>query len=291
MWTEALYITGNLGSFSLALFLAFSTQKLRFSEKLLSMAFFGITSFLFYLSFWGKMNSEEGFFDWKNVFFSHKYLIFLILLSGTSIYIRKFQERLSLFLFFSFASPFLYFFFFGMEKFLFWGYTVEPPHFLKSQNPLISCVLFPILFIPHQLIFRIVLPLVFLGFFGFYYLERKNLETDLEMDIIHRKYISHEYFTEGNAILLEETYGVYTFKRKIEIEEPIYKFSLKPIRWLERKERQTVQNLVSQMEFPIVIKEKKIITIYEMSRSFRGETFRVVYDIESGKGKLEGPIF
>ena len=52
-----------------------------------------------------------------------------------------------------------------------------------------------------------------------------------------------------------------------------------------------IQRIISNMEFPIVLKDESTIYIYELYRSYRGSIFKVIYNTKNGEIKIEGSLF
>jgi hypothetical protein len=288
--TEAIYLLFNLTCFSLILWNALSFRREEPLEKLKMAGLYFLIHLGFYLSFYTQKSVATKFFNWKLLLFSHWFLLFLVLL-GIGIF---FLVRKSIVPFWMYISPFLSFFiffiFFGMETFHFFGKEFGSLSFLKAQNPLIGISFIGLYWIPFWKI-RLPLFFVFLIAIGVYTERLKSELLEKLDDPFHYRYLPPERFFSGHALLQEELHGVYHFLRPIELEEPIYKFTMKPLRKLAWKDRLFIQETVNHLEFPILIKEEGIVSIYEMSRSFQGNTFRAMYIIETGEARIEGPLF
>ena len=140
---------------------------------------------------------------------------------------------------------------------------------------------------------KIQIPL-FLGSLLFLYLQVKPLQEKAlaeNAESVHFRLIPFEYFLKGHSLFIEESSGVYTHKIDAQEDEVLYKFTMRPVKNIKPALRQNIQKIVSKLEFPIVLKEENVITILELSRTYRGETFRVVLNLETETWKLEGPLF
>ncbi|MCB1176823.1 MAG: hypothetical protein KDK36_04495 [Leptospiraceae bacterium] len=291
MIREAFLIILNLSFFSISLIIIFSFWKIKFSEKLISLVILLLFHSFFYLLVYSNTGNEESYLKTKEFFLGNKILILGVVITSLFAYLFRKDKKWVLVIAVCIFSTYIFFLFFGLEKLSFLHLEFESFKLLKAQNPFILLGGLIIFFIPMVNLSRVSFVLLWIGLISFFYSEKKFLEQSINLEIFHIKYIPHEFFWRGNAFLYEENLGVYDFKRKYPVEEPLYKFSMKPIRRVERKDRQAVQNFVTRMEFPIVIKDEKIITIYEFYRTFLGETFRGVYNIETGIMKIEGPLF
>ncbi|MCB1141161.1 MAG: hypothetical protein H7A24_01800 [Leptospiraceae bacterium] len=244
----------------------------------------------FYLFFSLQKLSDTLFFQIKTHFFSEIYplgalgvLLVLTLLSGKNLKTILFTAVLLL-------SPLIFFLFFGIEKFTYWNWEFFGFSLLKSQNPLIFIPLMVIFIIPDWKIQLGIFVFFFFVLFGVITSDKSFLSEKPEK-VIYSKYIPPEFFWEGSSLLVEEDLGVYQHFRKKPIEEPILKFTMKPLRKLSLQERIKVQKWVSQFEFPIVLKDEEKITVFDVFRSYQGVVFQIEYNYKTGDTVIKGPIF
>lgn len=287
---EPMYLIPNLTVFSGILWTLLPQETENFLEKLKVLGIYGLFYCFLYLFFFTQRNSITGFFLWKHLFFSHWYLLFLLIFGSGIFFLVK--KNLSLFwqIFVPLLSFALFFLCFGQEKFQFFSWKFGSLGFLKSQNPILWMIGFPLFWIPYYKIRIPIFLILGIGLVVHTGNKKEKLMEKLEESRFYR-YIPAESFFSGNAILREEEMGVYHFIRPVEVEEPIYKFTMKPLRKLVLSERRLIQEIVDRFEFPILIKRDNQVFIYELSRSFKGSTLQVIYSIDTGHVKLEGPLF
>ncbi|MDX1961328.1 MAG: hypothetical protein SFU98_22355 [Leptospiraceae bacterium] len=276
----------------LAINILLFTQKesLRLRERIRFSILFFLTNLIFYGLFKFQRNDIETFFYIKKVFFS-EFTVFLSLLVFLFIFIiSKKNLKLSSFIGLIFLSPYLYFLLFGVEKIGLFGISFYSLAVFQCYNPIIGIGLILPIFFKRLLYMRVVFIAILLFFLVFSFLDRKRLEDKMGANVYHR-YIPAEFFFEGSRILQEEERGIYSFIRKIDIEEPIYRFSLKPIRRLSLGSREPIQQIISKLDFPIIFFENDVITVIDLLRENKGEYFQIKFILKEGKREILGPLF
>jgi hypothetical protein len=290
MLTEAFFITLHLTLFSQVIYDLFSPKGSTLEEKYRNLSVFFLFNSFLYASFYFHSLIDFYFFSLKKSFFDTNYLGLYLLISIFLSYISKDRKGSLHFLSCLLLSPFVFFLFFGQEKFSLLSNSFNGLQLLKSQNPLLT-IIFSLLLLLRDFKIRWFLCILIVSLLGSYVNKRKSVLHKISPPSIYSKYIPSEFFFTDDYLLIEEEEGVYSHTREVEIEEPIYRFTMKPLRYLTKKERQDIQRIIADMEFPIVLKEESRIYIYELYRSYRGSIFKVIYNIESGEGKIEGSLF
>ncbi len=290
MLTEAFFITLHLTLFSQLVYDLFSPKGSTLEEKYRNLSVFFLFNCFFYTSFYFHSLIEFYFFSLKKSFFDTNYLGLVLIIAILFTYTSKNKKGSFHFLSSLFLSPFLFFLFFGQEKYSLFSIPFYGLQLLKSQNPLLTIIL-SLLLLLRDLKIRWFLCILIVSIFGSYVNNLNVVLQKISPPSIYSRYIPSEFFFTDDYLLIEEEEGVYSHTREEEIEEPIYRFTMKPLRFLTRKERQDIQRIIANMEFPIVLKEESIIYIYELYRSYRGSVFKVIYNTKSGEVKIEGSLF
>ena len=120
----------------------------------------------------------------------------------------------------------------------------------------------------------------------FYYLYPLKNFPYPEIRTLHHRYIPHEFFLTENSYLFEENSGIYTEKKQNE-DDVLYKLTWKPIKKINLPLRQTIQSIASNFEFPLLITEDNKIILLELSRSYNGNFFKVVFNLEQESKEIE----
>lgn len=290
MLTEAFFLLINLTLFSHLLSELFTTSS-SFKNQRQNIFFFFLLNLLFLSTFFLHGYLDFSYFDLKEFFFqiSTGFLaIFLSIFIFVSKNLKFSTLGFSLGLFF---GPFSFFLLFGVESFGFGGSTYEGLQLVKSQNPILAFLFSGILFFRDKNI-RWFLVLLLITSLASYSKHRISLLERQAPQHIYSRYSPPEFFLSGDFLLVEEENGVYSYVRETEVDEPIYRFTMKPLRYLKRSERQYTQNLVSKLSFPVVILEnKEVIYIAELFRTYKGIPMQI--RVRKGKSglELEGPLF
>ncbi|MCX7999229.1 MAG: hypothetical protein N3A69_09820 [Leptospiraceae bacterium] len=185
----------------------------------------------------------------------------------------------------------LFFLLFGRESFEVGTLKIKSINLFQAQNPILSCLFFFLLFIPKRITTIIIFSGILIFQLSYYYYDKVRLEKQLPESFIYYRYSAPEFFLSGSFIIFETERGIYEFLNKENVSEPIYKFTMKPLRYLNIYERLFVQRLVEEFEFPIVLRENDNIVVYEMFKSYKGNLFRVEIDRFTLEGKVMGPKF
>ena len=290
MLTEAFFITLHLTLFSQLIFDLFSFKGSTLEEKYRNLSVFFLFNSFLYASFYFHSMIDFYFFSLKKSFFDTNYFGLFFFISIILSYISKDRKGSFHFLCSLFLSPFVFFLFFGQEKYSLFAISFNGLQLLKSQNPLLT-IIFSLLLLLRDFKIRWFLCVLIVSILGSYVNNRKSVLHKISPPSIYSRYIPSEFFFTDDYLLIEEEEGVYSHTREEEIEEPIYRFTMKPLRFLTKKERQDIQRIIANMEFPIVLKEESTIYIYELFRSYRGSIFKVVYNTKNGEVKIEGSLF
>ena len=290
MLTELFFIILHLTLFSQIINDLFTPEALSFETKKQNLLLFLLYSCLFYFSFLFHSALEIPFFTLKKLFFSFWTPCVAILLSLVSLFftgnnLKKIGFILSLTL-----SPFLFFLVFGIEKFFFPSFNFNGLQLLKAQNPLIGLFLCFLLILKEKKYQWFFFILIITGI-GSYNNHRTAFLKKSNPTAHYHIYSPSEFFFEGDYLLSEEENGIYSYSREVEIEEPIFRFTLKPLRNLHRKDRQFTQELISTLDFPILLKEENQITLYDLFRTYRGVCMKLKIGVGGGILSIEGPIF
>jgi len=287
---EPFYLVCNLTVFSTLILQLIPNKKESFKSKFKIFSLYLLFFCLFYIFFSGQRNSINGIIFWKSLLFSHWFILFIIGISLATFFLVKKNFFLTLKLVLPLSGCFIFFLFFGQEKFQIFHWSFSSLGLLKSQNPVLFVVGFPLLWIPFYKLRTFTI--LVLGIFLAIYTQQLKQELFKKLETArYYKYIPPEIFFSGYAILKEEEMGVYEFLRPTEVEEPIYKFTMKPLRKLSLSDRLLIQEIISSLEFPIVIFQENKIYIYELYRSFRGNSLKIIYSVDSRKVEIEGPLF
>lgn len=171
---------------------------------------------------------------------------------------------------------------------------------LKTQNPLIFLSCFGIYFIRKKKLASIV----FFGFLLFLLILRsyrvssyKSMEKH-----IYGRYIPFEFFFDSDSYVLEAPPqgknlkemrgGLYMWKKSKQPDvDQLYQFDLRAVRKLKGEQKYLLQRIVAEMEFPVVLRYRTVITIHDLFRYYRGENYRVLINVKEKDVKLLGPIF
>ena len=290
MLTEAFFITLHLTLFSQLVYDLFSLKGTTLEEKYRNLSVFFLFNSFLYTSFYFHSLIDFYFFTLKKSFFDTNYLGLILLITILLSYTSKDRKGSFHFLCSLFLSPFLFFLFFGQEKYSLFSFSFYGLQLLKSQNPLLT-IIFSLLLLLRDIKIRWFLCILIVSIFGSYVNNRKAVLHKISPLSIYSRYIPSEFFFTDDYLLIEEEEGVYSHTREEEIEEPIYRFTMKPLRFLTKRERQDIQRIIANMEFPIVLKEESTIYIYELYRSYRGSIFKVIYNTKNGEVKIEGSLF
>ncbi len=290
MLTEAIFIILHLTLFSQVINDLLSIKLLSFKEKQQNLSVFFLFSTFFYSSFYLNSLIDLNLFTYKYYIFSHFSL--LVVSSICFLLFVFFPDKTNPILFISslLFSPLLFFYFFGLEEFTFFDYSFKGLNLLRPQNPLLTLI-FSILLLPRDLKIKWFLFLSILimlkTYFNYKVVElRKSIQNS-----VYSSYSPASFFLSGDFLLNEEEDGIYSYTRILEIDEPIFKFTLKALRYLPIKDRQPIQDLISRFEFPLVIKEENTIYIFDLYRIYQGKTLKVSYDLKREDIKIEGPLF
>ena len=290
MLTEAIFIILHLTLFSQLFNDLISFESLSFKEKQQNISVFFLFSIFFYSSFYLHSLVELYFFSYKYIIFSHYSLLVIVLICFLLFVFFTNKTKSILFISSLLFSPLLFFLIFGSEDFTFFDYSFKGLNLLKPQNPILTLI-FSLLLLPRDTKVRWFSFLLIVTILKTYS-NHKALELKkFQNNSLYSKYSPPEFFFSNDFLLSEEEEGIYSYIRSTEVEDPIYKFTLKPLRHLPLRERQPIQDLIVNFEFPIVIKEDNIIFIYDLYRTYRGRIFKVSFDIKRGEIKVEGPLF
>lgn len=287
---ETLVVSLNLSSFGFAVLSFLFPKKSQFKNRFSIFFSYFIFYALLIISV-GLIEDFQLYFSVKQFLFAEKCLILPLSVLGIFWFFWKDYREKILILVIPFLSWYLFFLLFGREKFSFGSWNFFGFHLFQAQNPILFTCFFPFLFITRRFI---LLPsfLVLLGFsFIYSYYDKLKLQNKLSITPVYIKYSSCDFFLSGSFLIVEEERGVYFFIRHENVSEPIYKFTMKPLRYLSIYERLYVQKLVQEFQFPIVLKEEETILIYEMYKNYRGEFFKVEFNFYELTGKVKGPIF
>jgi hypothetical protein len=290
MLTEAFFIPLHLTLFSQLVCDLLSIHNSSLEEKYKNLTVFFLLNCLLYGSFYLHSLLDLYFFFLKTYFFDLRVPFFLMILSLTLSFFSKNRGKSLPFLISLFLSPYIFFYLFGIERFFLFSNQISGLQLLKAQNPFLT-ILFSLLLLVQDLKWRWFLCLLILSLLGTYVNNRKNVLQNLSPPYIYSKYVPSEFFLSDDYLLIEEERGIYSHTREIEREEPIYRFTMKPLKNLSQKERFPIQSIVTHMEFPIILKEDSIIYIYDLHRTYRETPLKVVYDLKNGRLKIEGSLF
>lgn len=250
--------------------------------------YFLMVNTLFISTFFFHEALDFPLFKLKDLFFQLGTGLFLIILSIGIFFIKHGNFRSLGFSMGVFFSPFCFFLFFGIESFQFGNESFTGLQLLKSQNPILGISFIFILFFRDKKIQWFLL-LLMITSLASYSKHRVTLLNALAPGHIYSRYSPAEFFWEGDFLLVEEENGVYSFVRERDEGDPIYRFTMKPLRYLKRPERQETQSFVERFSFPIVLKEGKEIWVYELYRNYRGIPMKVRFGAE--KKEVSGPLF
>lgn len=288
-FSEVFFVSLNLSTFGASFWRIFSKSNPTFKQK----TFVFLLYFLFYLFIVLVLSIQTDlkiYMSLRNFFFSEKVLILFGLFFLLTFLLDFNRKNLAL-LNTPLLAWFLFFLIFGREFFYFGNWKLESLNLFQAQNPILFCLFFPLIFLPNR-IFAIVLFTGILISSGiYYYYDKEKLAKKQSKPYIYSKYSSSEFFLSGSFILLEEERGVYEFIRKENVSESIYKFTMKPLRYLNIYERQLAQSLIEEFFFPIILRENDKIVIYEMFRIYKGNLLRIEIDRFSLDGEIKGPKF
>lgn len=290
MAVEFLLFSLNLGLFTALVWNILSLKSIKLSEKIPKIILFLIFGSLFYLVFFINSYIESQFFALKEYFFNLLILSGILSFLAVIMIVFRLSYKAIILIMSFFLGPYLFFLLFGVEDFQLVGDKLQGLSLLKTQNPIIFLVCLFILVLKWN---KIQIPL-FLGSLLFLYLQVKPLQDKAlaeNAENVHFRLIPFESFLKGHSLFIEESSGIYTHKIDAQEDEILYKFTMRPVKNIKPVLRQNIQKIVSKLEFPIVLKEENVITILELSRTYRGETFRVVLNLETENWKLEGPLF
>lgn len=290
MAVEFLLFSLNLGLFTALVWNILSLKSIKLSEKIPKIILFLIFGSLFYLVFFINSYIESQFFALKEYFFNLLILSGILSFLAVIMIVFRLSYKAIILIMSFFLGPYLFFLLFGVEDFHLVGDKLQGLSLLKTQNPIIFLVCLFILVLKWN---KIQIPL-FLGSLLFLYLQVKPLQDKAlaeNAENVHFRLIPFESFLKGHSLFIEESSGIYTHKIDAQEDEILYKFTMRPVKNIKPVLRQNIQKIVSKLEFPIVLKEENVITILELSRTYRGETFRVVLNLETENWKLEGPLF
>jgi hypothetical protein len=290
MLTEAIFIILHLTLFSQLINDLVSFERLSFKEKQQNISVFFLFSTFFYSSFYLHSLIELYFFSYKYYIFSHYSLLVIILICFLLFVVFTEKTKSILFISSLLFSPLLFFLIFGSEDFTFFDYSFKGFNLLKPQNPILTLI-FSLLLLPRDSKVKWFLFLLVITLLKTYSNHKIAEFKKFQNNSIYSKYSPSEFFLNDDYLLCEEEEGIYSYIRSTEIDEPIYKFTLKPLRHLPLKDRQPIQDLIVNFEFPIVIKEENTIYIYDLYRTYRGRTLKVSYDFKKEEIKVEGPLF
>lgn len=286
---ETFFVSLNLSIFGGVLWLSIASEETNLKQRL-SVFLIYFCFFLFLTTILTIQDDFHTFYLLKKFFFSEKILLIFILCFLLLFIFPKKKDFIWILVLPS-ITWFLFFLFFGRENFRILNIKVSSLNLFQAHNPILFCSFFPLMFLSKR-IWIITLFILTIGIQFIYCLyDRKNLETKLPSFFIYYKYSSPEFFLSNSFILVEGERGIYEFIRKENISEPIYKFTMKPLRYHTIYERQYAQWLVQEFEFPIVLRENDIIVVYELFKSYRGNSFRVEINRFSLKGKIKGAKF
>ncbi len=290
MLTEAFFIPLHLTLFSQLVYDLLSIQNHSLEEKYKNLTVFFLFNSFLYASFYLHSLLDLYFFSLKTFFFDLRVPLSLLLSTLLLSFFTKNNRKSIPFLISLFLSPFLFFFLFGIERFTFFSNQIFGLQLLKAQNPFLT-ILFSLLLLLQDLKWRWFLSLLILSLMGTYVKNRKSVLRNLSPPHVYSKYVPSEFFFSDDFLLIEEERGVYSHTREEEREEPIYRFTMKPLKDLSQKERLPIHIILSYMEFPIILKEDTVVYIYDLHRTYRETPFKVIYDLKSGGLKIEGCLF
>ncbi|MBP7281431.1 MAG: hypothetical protein KBA66_07645 [Leptospiraceae bacterium] len=284
MIVEAITFSINLSIFSCLFWSIVTFQNIRLIEKIKKFPLFIFFSILFYATFYLSSFSHTKFFEFKSIYFSwYTILIQIVFLISVLVFSKKpfliHAPLLSVVL-----SPYFFFLVFGFETFHLWEDDFPSYSLLKAQNPIIGTVGLFLLFIKPN---KIQIPafLLTIGILFYYLYPLKNFPYP-EIRTLHHRYIPHEFFLTENSYLFEENSGIYTEKKQNE-DDVLYKLTWKPIKKINLPLRQTIQSIASNFEFPLLITEDNKIILLELSRSYNGNFFKVVFNLEQESKEIE----
>jgi hypothetical protein len=291
MIIEAIPIILNLSFFSLYLLDILLKNFQKINEKIPRILFFLFYFGVFYLFFHLQTVSISLFFDLKKFFFGNIYICISFIVLAIGFFTNSNQKQFYRYAISLMWGPYLFFLLFGEENYTFLNFEFNGLHLLKAQNPIIFLAISLLLYLHNYKAQLSIGALFIIMNIGLNQLDIKQLDSLVESNIVHKKYIPAEFFWEGTALLIEEEMGIYSFVRNHPKEEPIYKFTMKPLRYLKLDERLFAQYWVDKFEYPIVLKNEETISIYELSKSYSGSYFKIEYNYKTGEKWMKGPMF
>lgn len=302
MLLEAISFSFNLGIFTALIWNFFSFQDKRLVDKIKTLPIFIAFGILFYSIFYISTFFSIRFFELKSLYFNGYTLLIALFAISLNLYLSRALASTA-WIASILIAPYLFFLFFGFEEFSFFETKIQSYSLLKTQNPMIglTCI---ILYLIKPVKVQIPIFLIAIGYL-FYYITPFKEFPYTEIKTLHSKYIPHEFFLQEKSYLFEENSGIYTEKKENE-DDKLYKFTMRPLKKINLPLRQTIQFLISNFEFPILLSDENSITLIEMARSYNDTFFKVVFytqkksseievigndQVESATIELEGPLF
>jgi hypothetical protein len=300
MVSEFIYIGVNLGTFTTLVWNLVSVQPNSVFARLKSLFFFIFCYMGFYLFFYSFSQNGLFLFSLKIFFFKYLFLLSLFVLLFYLIFVIFQKVSYYPILVAGVLGTYLFFLFFGLETLYLWNFSLSSYSLLKAQNPMIATAAIFFLFLPKKSVQWVLFFVAMVGLF-FYSSNRKKGYVTEDKSIFYR-YIPFEFFLDGDSFILEappegesnrdQKGGLYIEKRSNFPEaDRLYQFNLRSIRKVMNPCRAKIQRVVSHLEFPIVIKNKNIVSIFEVHRTFREVQFTIYMEVEKCEAKINGPIF
>lgn len=304
MLLEAFSFSFNLSLFTCLLWSILTFQNIRLLEKIKKFPIFALFSILFYATFYLSSFFHTKIFEFKLIYFNGYTILAQILMLGIILFISKRNFSFHTPIISIVLAPYLFFLLFGLEEFSFYENIFPSYSLLKTQNPMIGFIcLFLLVIKPNKI--QIPLVAIAIGLLFYYVFPRKEFPYP-EIKILHYRYIPHEFFLREDFYLFEENSGIYT-EKKLDSDDVLYKFTMKPLKKVNLPLRQDIQSLISMFEFPILLVEDNAIILLDLSRKYSGAIFKITFPLQSQPGeieiignetgpdghgvKIEGPIF
>ncbi len=289
MLSEFILLSINVTLFDFCIFeMFYGDEVIVHKRRIFRLLLFLTTTMLFLLGIILSSYSPIIFFQVKTMIFSLVSFIFSASLLIFVIYRKIENIILKIFSVFIF-STLLFFLFFGLETWSFFGINLNSFSLLKSQNPLIATACTLILFIPKKKLKIISLAsFIFLFILTSLFLKKS---CEKAKNITFMDYIPYEIFLSGDYCLLEEKDGLY-----IEIplngkEEIFYKFSIPEKLTASQVRYSFFKKVISRTQFPVIFTSDEAIAIFDLKKKFFGETQKIIFDQNLNPVSVDGPLF